>query len=201
MISTYFNGKFPLEYIPTVHEQHEIEFLVVDKKVVGLNIFDTAGQEEYDRLRSLLYPDMDIAIVVFSLAEKDSELKSSLENVKTKWVPEIKHFRSDVPFVLVGTKKDLRDQFILNPSKVPEIKSITRKEKGEELKKSSQKSKSHLNDFAVGQRFADSVGASKYMECSALTLSGLKDVFDEVCRIAISQKKAKKPWFRKCTIL
>ena len=57
-------------------------------------------QEEYDRLRPLSYPDTDVCFVCFSL-----EIRSTLENVKEKWMPELEHFLPNVPKILVGCKK------------------------------------------------------------------------------------------------
>ena len=49
-------------------------------------LFDTAGQEDYDRLRPLSYPQTDVFLVCFSVVKPDS-----FENVKEKWIPEIRH--------------------------------------------------------------------------------------------------------------
>ncbi|PFX23586.1 Cell division control protein 42-like [Stylophora pistillata] len=69
-----------------------------------LGLFDTAGQEDYDRLRPLSYPQTDVFLVCFSVVSP-----SSFENVKEKWVPEITHHCPKTPFLLVGTQVDLRD--------------------------------------------------------------------------------------------
>lgn len=44
-----------------------------------LGLFDTAGQEDYDRLRPLSYPQTDVFLVCFSVVAP-----SSFENVKEK---------------------------------------------------------------------------------------------------------------------
>ena len=69
-----------------------------------LGLFDTAGQEDYDRLRPLSYPQTDVFLVCFSVVSS-----ASFENVKEKWVPEITHHCQKTPFLLVGTQIDLRD--------------------------------------------------------------------------------------------
>jgi small GTP-binding protein len=51
-----------------------------------LGLFDTAGQEDYDRLRPLSYPQTDVFLVCFSVVGP-----SSFENVKEKWMPEVRH--------------------------------------------------------------------------------------------------------------
>jgi Rho family protein len=65
-------------YIPTVFENYvtNVEF---EGKVVELALWDTAGQEEYDRLRPLSYPESDVILVVFAI-----DYPTSLENVTDK---------------------------------------------------------------------------------------------------------------------
>ena len=84
-----------------------------------LGLFDTAGQEDYDRLRPLAYPDTDVFLVCFSPMIPDSfeNVKWVIENIsinnyvhlREKWIPEIKHHCPKTPFVLVGTKGDCRE--------------------------------------------------------------------------------------------
>ncbi|MGH0185015.1 UNVERIFIED_CONTAM: hypothetical protein FKN15_018232, partial [Acipenser sinensis] len=66
--------------------------------------FLSAGQEDYDRLRPLSYPQTDVFLVCFSVVSP-----SSFENVREKWIPEISHHCPRTPFLLVGTQVDLRD--------------------------------------------------------------------------------------------
>ena len=70
----------------------------------NLTFFYILGQEDYDRLRPLSYPQTDVFLVCFSVVSP-----SSFENVKEKWVPEISHHCQRTPFLLVGTQIDLRD--------------------------------------------------------------------------------------------
>uniref|UniRef100_T1H0F4 Uncharacterized protein n=1 Tax=Megaselia scalaris TaxID=36166 RepID=T1H0F4_MEGSC len=51
--------------------------------IVELALWDTAGQEDYDRLRPLSYPDTDVILMCFSVDSPDS-----LENIPEKWTPE-----------------------------------------------------------------------------------------------------------------
>ena len=64
---------------------------------VELALWDTAGQEDYDRLRPLSYPQTDVFLICFSVVSP-----SSFENVTSKWCPEIKHHCADAPILLVG---------------------------------------------------------------------------------------------------
>ena len=64
----------------------------------------SAGQEDYDRLRPLSYPQTNVFLVCFSVISRDS-----YANIKEKWIPEISHHAPGVPKILIGTKSDLRN--------------------------------------------------------------------------------------------
>ena len=70
---------------------------------MSVSQWDTAGQEDYDRLRPLSYPQTDVFLVCFSVASR-----SSFENGQAKWLAEVQHHSPGVPLLLVGTKADLR---------------------------------------------------------------------------------------------
>ena len=69
----------------------------VDGRPINLGLWDTAGQEDYDRLRPLSYPQTDVFLICFSVVSP-----SSFENVTSKWCPEIKHHCPDAPILLIG---------------------------------------------------------------------------------------------------
>lgn len=120
-----------------------------------LGLFDTAGQEDYDRLRPLSYPQTDVFLVCFSVTSP-----ASFENVREKWFPEVHHHCPGVPCLIVGTQVDLREDASVKEKLAKQRMSPVRREDGE--------------------RMAKELGAVKYVECSALTQYKLKDVFDEV---------------------
>ncbi|KAJ3080584.1 Rho GTPase [Quaeritorhiza haematococci] len=64
---------FPEEYVPTIFENYlvPVDFPKSDQRVV-LSMWDTAGQEDYDRLRPLSYPDTDVVMIAFSLTDRQS---------------------------------------------------------------------------------------------------------------------------------
>src|SRR5690349_15255567 len=65
---------------------------------------DTAGGQEYDRLRFLSYPNTNVFLLCFSVTNP-----SSFENVSERWYSEITHHCPNTPILLVGTKIDLRN--------------------------------------------------------------------------------------------
>ena len=113
-----------------------------------------AGQEDYDRLRPLSYPQTDVFLVCFSVTSP-----ASFENVKEKWFPEVHHHCPGVPCLIVGTQVDLRDD--------------------SQVMEKLQRQKQRPVAPEQGERLARELGAVKYVECSALTQKGLKNVFDE----------------------
>lgn len=68
-------------YIPTVFENY-VTLVNFDSKLIEIALWDTAGQEEYDRLRPLSYPESNVILIVFSV-----DFPTSLENVLDKVIP------------------------------------------------------------------------------------------------------------------
>ncbi|XP_062502266.1 cell division control protein 42 homolog isoform X2 [Corticium candelabrum] len=139
-------------------------------------VFDNYA--DYDRLRPLSYPMTDVFIICYS-----SVRPSSLFNVKEKWVPEIRYHAPSAPFILCATMTDLRND-------LREIQQLA-------------KNKERPIYTEVGQRVAKELHATAFVECSALTQKGLKDVFDEAILAVVNPPEETKPKKRnkKCRIL
>nr|XP_045225320.1 rho-related GTP-binding protein RhoQ isoform X2 [Macaca fascicularis] len=103
LLMSYANDAFPEEYVPTVFDHYAVSVTVGGKQYL-LGLYDTAGQEDYDRLRPLSYPMTDVFLICFSVVNP-----ASFQNVKEEWVPELKEYAPNVPFLLIGTQIDLRD--------------------------------------------------------------------------------------------
>jgi Rho family, other len=162
--------------VPTVFENYVTDCRV-DGKSVQLALWDTAGQEDYERLRPLAYSKAHVILIGFSVDTPDS-----LENVKHKvrvpesetsyvtltvhqWVEEAADRCPDVPIILVGLKKDLReDPVAIEDMRKKSLRFITSRE---------------------GSEVAHEIGARKYLECSSLTGEGVDDVFEAATRAAL----------------
>lgn len=164
LLISYTTNQFPEDYVPTVFDNYSANVMVGDEKVT-INLWDTAGQEEYDRLRPLSYTQTDIFLICFSVVEP-----SSFQNVKNKWMPEIKHHTpKDTKILLVGTKSDLRD----DPHAIDELD-----EQG--LKPISENEAIQL---------AKSLGFVGYLECSAASQKGVREVFDCAIKAVIAPEE------------
>jgi Ras-related C3 botulinum toxin substrate 1 len=85
-------------------QNYDANVMLNEHQYLHLSIWDTSGNEEFDKLRPLVYPDTDIFLVCYSTVDL-----SSFENVVNKWVPDIRKMCPRTPIVLVGLKKDLRE--------------------------------------------------------------------------------------------
>lgn len=175
LLISYTTNAFPGEYIPTVFDNFSAN-VVVDGRAVNLGLWDTAGQEDYDRLRPLSYPQTDVFLICFSLVSP-----SSFENVRAKWYPEVRHHCPHTPIILVGTKLDLRTDRAT-------------------LDKLGEKKLSPIK-YEQGLALAKDISAVKYLECSAFTQRGLRVVFDETIRAVVYPQQPRTKKKRKCGVL
>jgi len=166
LLIVFSKGTFPEDYVPTVFENYVAD-VEVDGRRVELALWDTAGQEDYDRLRPLSYPDSHVVLICFAI-----DLPDSLENVQEKWIGEVMHFCPKVPVMLVGCKKDLRR----DPQTI------------DNLRKQNQRPVAPEQGQAVAQK----VGARMYLECSARTGEGVREAFQHATRAALLKPKRKR---------
>ena len=170
-------------YVPTVFENYitHVEHKQSGKGV-ELALWDTAGQEEYDRLRPLSYPETDLLFVCFAI-----DCPNSLENVLDKvrmhlhpipshrchanlssfrlqWYPEVLHFCPTTPIILCGLKSDLRSKrTCIELLKTQGLTPVTQQQ---------------------GRAVADKMGAM-YMECSSKEMTGVHEIFETAIDTAV----------------
>jgi len=159
LLCSFALGEFPKEYEPTIFENYVAE-IRLDGKAVQLALWDTAGQEEYERLRPMSYSKSHVILIAFSIDSPDS-----LENVTTKWIEEVRDLCGPtIPILLVGCKADLRP-----PASSPSASSFVSR--------------------AQAERVSAQIGARAYKECSALKIEGVDDVFECATRASMLMRE------------
>ncbi|GAW09621.1 gtp-binding protein rho3 [Lentinula edodes] len=162
LLNVFTRGFFTQVYEPTVFENY-VHDIYVDDQLVELSLWDTAGQEEFDRLRSLSYAETHVVMICFSV---DNPI--SLENIETKWLDEILEFCPGVKLVLVALKCDLRDDY--------------------SIKERLQRYGTHPVQYEEGLAVARRIRASRYLECSSKHNRGVTEVFHEAARVSLSSR-------------
>lgn len=176
LLNVFTRGFFPTVYEPTVFENY-VHDIFVDGIHMELSLWDTAGQEEFDRLRSLSYDDTQAIMLCFSV-----DNRGSLENVGTKWIAEINEHCPGVKIVLCALKCDLREEH----------------EKEEDESHAPPRPMIQYNE---GLEVARQIGALRYLECSAMRNRGVNEAFTEAARVALQVKPAKSKEDSKCTVM
>lgn len=172
LLNVFTRGFFPTVYEPTVFENY-VHDIFVDGIQMELSLWDTAGQEEFDRLRSLSYDDTQAIMLCFSV-----DNRPSLENVSTKWLAEINEHCPGVKIVLCALKCDLREE---HEKEEPEGQALI--------------------SYAEGLEAAKRIGALRYLECSAMRNRGVSEAFTEAARVALAVKPAKAKEGGKCVVM
>ncbi|KAF2103125.1 ras-domain-containing protein [Rhizodiscina lignyota] len=170
LLISYSQGYFPEKYVPTVFENYITQTPHPPTgKIVELALWDTAGQEEYDRLRPLSYPETDLVFVCFAI-----DCPNSLENVMDKWYPEVLHFLPNTPLILLGLKSDLRfKKTCIDLLRTQGLTPVTPEQ---------------------GKAVAARMGA-KYMECSSKEMEGVEEIFDTAVTMAVEAEEESKDVF------
>lgn len=178
LLMVYAKGDFPEKYAPSVFEKYATT-IIYGGKEIELMLYDTAGQDDYDRLRPLSYQDANVVLVCYDVMNH-----TSYENVIIKWYPEVHHFCRDVPKILIGCKTDLRKD-----------KEITRKLRALQLEPIT---------YIQGEETQKQMNATMYLECSAKQQENVEDIFKEATKLALEHIRKSRQLHRKrkkCTIL
>ncbi|KAI9343062.1 cell division cycle 42-like protein [Zopfochytrium polystomum] len=159
LVSVFTTGEFPLE-VDAPDDDIIHQFQIDEPTPTTVGVLDvTVGGGVNPRFRALSYPLTDAFLLCFSIADANS-----LESVHLQWVPELRHHCGDVPIVLVGCKKDIRE----DPDKAALLAHDGR---------SPVSSKQ-------GAAIALRIGAFKYCECAAINGHGVKEVFQNAVEAA-----------------
>uniref|UniRef100_A0A5S6QYL1 Rho-related GTP-binding protein RhoU n=1 Tax=Trichuris muris TaxID=70415 RepID=A0A5S6QYL1_TRIMR len=82
LIVSYTTNGYPQEYVPTAFDNYSV-LVTVNERPVRLQLCDTAGQEDFDTLRHLCYPNSHVILLCFSVV-----CPASFSNILQRWLPE-----------------------------------------------------------------------------------------------------------------
>uniref|UniRef100_A0A8C7ETW2 Ras homolog family member F, filopodia associated n=1 Tax=Neovison vison TaxID=452646 RepID=A0A8C7ETW2_NEOVI len=205
LLMVYSQGSFPEDYAPSVFEKYTAS-VTVGSKEVTLNLYDTAGQEDYDRLRPLSYQNTHLVLICYDVMNPtsydnvlikvrpvtqpacpgggapESGLSPEACPLPPQWFPEVTHFCRGTPMVLIGCKTDLRkDKEQLRKLRAAQLEPIT---------------------YMQGQSACEQIRAALYLECSAKFRENVEDVFRAAAKVALNAlKKAQRQKRPLCLLL
>lgn len=175
ILVSYSENMFPEDYIPTVFDNYCAK-LMHNGQYVNLQLWDTAGQEAFQRLRHISYPCTDVFLVVFSVVSRNS-----FNNAINVWIDDVKEHAAGAPIILVGAKSDLRTDEIT-------------------LQKCNKMGKPPVT-MEEATKAANKCGAYAYVECSALHMDGISNVFDTAVGAVLNKKDDDQQTTCSCTIM
>jgi len=167
LLMSYVCQAFMEDYIPTMFDNFStIE--EIDGELVNVILWDTAGQEDYETIRTTTcFPNTHVFILCFSVVHPDS-----FHNVKQKWLEELRKSCPNTPYILVGTKTDLRDD--------PET-----------VKKLAEKNREPITT-KVGKKRAKEIKALAYIECNAKQTESVNEIFRTALKAVMDPLKLQK---------
>lgn len=190
LVSSYCSDKFSDMYTPTIlrclHGDTKIRGKLIDIVVV-----DTPGRYDYLPLRQVAYKKTDLVMICFALDDPQS-----LENVEKFWVPEVEKNAPGIPYMLVGNRRDYRDEVYANWCCCEICQDCHLGcEKGFNTLKKMQADKflhSAMLSYDQGCLMAEQVGAVGYEECSAKFRDNTRSVFECATELALKKYRRKR---------
>ena len=213
LLIKYTTKEFPASFLPTFLDNYAVNFTLPGVEIAQLlkksatsendanllaasaakmppdreyivGLFDSAGGEDYQRLRPLAFSETDIFLIGFDISNEET-----FKNVRTHYRPEILHHMPKTPWLLVGLKSDLREN-----------EEEDEEENAFEKEGHSRKKKKACVSVERAKTEATELNATKYVECSALQGLGVNEVFSEAIKAAV-QTALTKEGFKKCLLL
>jgi len=117
LISQFVEGSFQEDYKPTLGANIVRKDVNLDNARVRLIMWDLAGQEKYQVVRSMYFQGCQGALLVYDVTRYNT-----LDNINTKWLRDFKkHVKKKGAFILIGNKSDLKDQRVIPTERGKEL--------------------------------------------------------------------------------
>jgi len=111
LMNQYVSRKFSSHYKATIGADFLTKEVMVDEKLVTMQIWDTAGQERFQSLGVAFYRGADCCVLVFDVNVAKSF--EHIDNWKEEFLSQAAPRNKDTfPFVLIGNKIDLENRAI-----------------------------------------------------------------------------------------
>ncbi|OXB57406.1 hypothetical protein ASZ78_010121, partial [Callipepla squamata] len=213
LLMVFARGDFPKVYVPTVFEKYTASFRISGKPA-KIHLWDTAGQEDYDRLRPLSYSDTNVVLICFDVTSR-----SSYDNILTKHLSLFLSLGQSICLNVFlphchGTQKSTTSakecQCCWWAARLTCVRATTTPSPsrrsvpfpgGGGMHSASPAGAQHR--CPQGEDMARQVQAAAYLECSALHRENVRDVFIEVCTVALrgARRPRRKRWPRNGCVL
>ena len=109
LLLRYAHGQFKDEYQLTIGVEFGAKNISINDKIYRIQIWDTAGQENFRSITRAYYKNSVCALVVYDITNRDS-----FNNI-ANWVEDCKNQSPKTIFmVLVGNKSDLSDKRVIS---------------------------------------------------------------------------------------
>jgi len=117
LMNQYVNKKFSNQYKATIGADFLTKEVMVDDRLVTMQIWDTAGQERFQSLGVAFYRGADCCVLVF-----DVNVAKTFENLDS-WRDEFliqaaPRDPDNFPFVVIGNKIDLENQRVVSTKRL-----------------------------------------------------------------------------------
>lgn len=162
LLMTYIEKKFPQENVPQVFSNCSTTIKTADDKSVQLLMWDTSNDDEFKRLRPISYSGADLVLICYAVDDKQS-----LKNIEKRWVPEIKHFCYDVPYMVLGLKLDLYSDSPRELDELVQQKDI--------------------------QQLKDKINSKAFIQCSALEYKEVDNIIDIALSLLMDDSPTGEP--------
>ncbi len=103
LLVRFTSETFPDSYRPTVYENTGVD-VFMDGIQISLGLWDTAGHDTFRQIRPMSYQQADVILLCYSVANPNS-----LNNLRHKWIAEVREFLPKVPVLVVATQTDHRE--------------------------------------------------------------------------------------------
>ena len=162
--SSICSDEFPSNYEPTVFDNFACVMHRNPSTSYNLELFDTAGQEEWEQLRRMMYANTDVFLVCYSCLQP-----SSFDNIEKKWIPDVRNHDPTSLVILVALCIDLRT----SPTRDLSVSS-------------SSSASAGLITTRQGADLAKRLNCNAFIECSSMLRFHVREVFE--CAIDIYER-------------